>query len=80
MGTDIYRDLHQYKEAQRVPGILILAIEAPINFANSNYLNERYIQLYNLLCILAFRLHMTNMVNYLTNIYLIFPFAGLKDG
>ncbi|KAG2575260.1 hypothetical protein PVAP13_7KG424000 [Panicum virgatum] len=41
MGTDIYRDLHQYKEAQRVPGILILAIEAPINFANSNYLNER---------------------------------------
>ncbi|CAL5025042.1 unnamed protein product [Urochloa decumbens] len=40
-GTDIYRDLYQYKEAQRVPGILILAIEAPINFANSNYLNER---------------------------------------
>jgi sulfate transporter 3 len=40
-GTDIYRDLHQYKEAQRVPGMLILAVEAPINFANSNYLNER---------------------------------------
>ncbi|CAL5029621.1 unnamed protein product [Urochloa decumbens] len=40
-GIDIYRDLYQYKEAQRVPGILILAIEAPINFANSNYLNER---------------------------------------
>ncbi|KAL6651903.1 hypothetical protein ACP70R_010828 [Stipagrostis hirtigluma subsp. patula] len=40
-GTDIYRNLHQYKEAQRVPGFLILAIEAPINFANSNYLNER---------------------------------------
>uniref|UniRef100_A0A0A9F903 STAS domain-containing protein n=1 Tax=Arundo donax TaxID=35708 RepID=A0A0A9F903_ARUDO len=41
MGTDIYRNLHQYKDAQRVPGFLILAIEAPINFANSNYLNER---------------------------------------
>lgn len=40
-GTDIYRNLHQYKEAQRVPGFLILALEAPINFANSNYLNER---------------------------------------
>ncbi|ONM12877.1 anti-sigma factor antagonist domain of sulfate transporter91 [Zea mays] len=39
-GTDIYRDLHHYKEAQRVSGFLILAIEAPINFANSNYLNE----------------------------------------
>uniref|UniRef100_A0ACD5UUJ4 Uncharacterized protein n=1 Tax=Avena sativa TaxID=4498 RepID=A0ACD5UUJ4_AVESA len=40
-GTDIYRNLHQYKEAQRVPGFLILTVEAPINFANTNYLNER---------------------------------------
>ncbi|GJN01508.1 hypothetical protein PR202_ga18780 [Eleusine coracana subsp. coracana] len=40
-GTDIYRSLHQYKDAQRIPGFLILATEAPINFANSNYLNER---------------------------------------
>jgi sulfate transporter 3 len=40
-GTDIYRNLHQYKDAQRIPGVLILATEAPINFANSNYLNER---------------------------------------
>lgn len=40
-GTDIYRNLHQYKDAQRIPGFLILATEAPINFANSNYLNER---------------------------------------
>jgi len=40
-GTDIYRDLHYYKEAQRVSGFLILAVEAPINFANCNYLNER---------------------------------------
>ncbi|KAI4357643.1 hypothetical protein L6164_001579 [Bauhinia variegata] len=40
-GTDIYRDLHHYKEATRVPGFLILSIEAPINFANINYLNER---------------------------------------
>lgn len=40
-GTDIYRNLHQYKDAQRVPGFLILTVEAPINFANTNYLNER---------------------------------------
>ncbi|WOK94300.1 putative sulfate transporter 3.3 [Canna indica] len=41
MGTNIYRDLHQYKEAKKVPGFLILAIEAPINFSNTTYLKER---------------------------------------
>ncbi|XP_073006335.1 probable sulfate transporter 3.3 [Typha latifolia] len=40
-GTDIYRNVYQYKEAQRIPGFLILAMEAPINFANTTYLNER---------------------------------------
>ncbi|XP_043702011.1 probable sulfate transporter 3.3 [Telopea speciosissima] len=40
-GTDIYRNLHHYKEAKRIPGFLILSVEAPINFVNSNYLNER---------------------------------------
>ncbi|PIN25976.1 Sulfate/bicarbonate/oxalate exchanger SAT-1 and related transporters (SLC26 family) [Handroanthus impetiginosus] len=40
-GTDIYRDLHHYKEAVSVPGDLILSIEAPINFANTTYLKER---------------------------------------
>ncbi|KAL5553423.1 hypothetical protein UlMin_040824 [Ulmus minor] len=40
-GTDIYRNVHHYKEAVRVPGFLILSIEAPINFANCMYLNER---------------------------------------
>ncbi|KAE9613639.1 putative SLC26A/SulP transporter [Lupinus albus] len=43
-GTDIYRDLHHYKEAARVPGFLILRIEAPINFANITYLHERIIR------------------------------------
>ncbi|URE10030.1 STAS domain [Musa troglodytarum] len=41
-GTGIYRDMHQYKEAKGVPGFLILAIEAPINFSNTTYLNERH--------------------------------------
>ncbi|XP_009403141.2 probable sulfate transporter 3.3 [Musa acuminata AAA Group] len=40
-GTSIYRDMHQYEEAKGVPGFLILAIEAPINFSNTTYLNER---------------------------------------
>ncbi|KAK7400750.1 hypothetical protein VNO78_12053 [Psophocarpus tetragonolobus] len=40
-GTDIYRNLDQYKEAMKIPGFLILSIEAPINFANITYLNER---------------------------------------
>lgn len=41
--TNIYRNIHHYKEAIRVPGFLILSIEAPINFANITYLNERLI-------------------------------------
>ncbi|KAG0456156.1 hypothetical protein HPP92_023944 [Vanilla planifolia] len=40
-GTDIFRNLHHYKEATRIPGFLILSIEGPINFANATYLNER---------------------------------------
>lgn len=43
-GTDIYRNLHHYEEAMRVPGFLILSVEAPINFANSTYLNERILR------------------------------------
>lgn len=42
-GTDIYRNLHHYKEATTVPGFLILSIESPINFTNTTYLNERYV-------------------------------------
>uniref|UniRef100_A0A6N2MXI8 STAS domain-containing protein n=1 Tax=Salix viminalis TaxID=40686 RepID=A0A6N2MXI8_SALVM len=40
-GTDIFRNLHHYKEAMRIPGFVILRIEAPINFANTTYLKER---------------------------------------
>ncbi|CAM8947536.1 unnamed protein product [Rhodiola kirilowii] len=43
-GSDIYRNLEQYKEARSVPGFLILSIEAPINFANTTYLNERILR------------------------------------
>ncbi|KAJ6431714.1 hypothetical protein OIU84_019069 [Salix udensis] len=40
-GIDIFRNLHHYKEAMRIPGFVILRIEAPINFANTTYLKER---------------------------------------
>ncbi|XP_038706248.1 probable sulfate transporter 3.3 [Tripterygium wilfordii] len=43
-GTNIYRNLHHYKEAVRVPGFLILSVESPINFANTTYLNERILR------------------------------------
>ncbi|XP_028788940.1 probable sulfate transporter 3.4 [Neltuma alba] len=40
-GTQIYHNLNQYKEASRIPSFLILAVESPIYFANSTYLQER---------------------------------------
>ncbi|KAM0964492.1 probable sulfate transporter 3.3 [Malus sylvestris] len=44
-GTEVFRDLHQYKEsAVSVPGFLIILIEAAINFANTTYLNERILR------------------------------------
>ncbi|KAI3684255.1 hypothetical protein L6452_33476 [Arctium lappa] len=43
-GTQIYRDLDRYKEAQSVPSFIILGIEAPIYFANSTYLQERILR------------------------------------
>ncbi|KAJ6849386.1 putative sulfate transporter 3.3 [Iris pallida] len=41
-GTNIYRSVHHYRDAVKVPGFLIVAVEAPINFANATYLNERF--------------------------------------
>eukprot|EP00258_Populus_trichocarpa_P046007 XP_024462026.1 probable sulfate transporter 3.3 isoform X2 [Populus trichocarpa] len=46
-GTDIFRNLHHYKDATRIPGFLILSIEAPINFANTTYLKERIVRWIN---------------------------------
>ncbi|GLU08913.1 hypothetical protein SLE2022_257970 [Rubroshorea leprosula] len=39
--TGIYRSVEQYPVADKVPGVLILQIDAPIYFANANYLRER---------------------------------------
>lgn len=43
-----YRSIDQYPIASNVPGVLILQIDAPICFANSNYLRERYINIRNI--------------------------------
>lgn len=43
-GTRIYQSLTRYREAERVPSFLILAIEAPFYFANSTYLQERILR------------------------------------
>ncbi|KAG8370736.1 hypothetical protein BUALT_Bualt13G0014300 [Buddleja alternifolia] len=39
--SKVYRSVDQYQNTSNVPGILILEIDAPIYFANSNYLRER---------------------------------------
>ncbi|KAL3645225.1 hypothetical protein CASFOL_010405 [Castilleja foliolosa] len=39
--TKVYRNVDHYENANNVPGILILEIDSPIYFANSNYLRER---------------------------------------
>lgn len=39
--SSIYRSIDQYPAANNVPGILIIQIDSPIYFANTNYLRER---------------------------------------
>ncbi|KAA8541827.1 hypothetical protein F0562_022979 [Nyssa sinensis] len=43
-GTQIYQNLNRYREALRIPKFLILAVESPIYFANSTYLQERILR------------------------------------
>lgn len=45
--SNVYRNVEQYQKASSVPGVLILEIDAPIYFANSNYLRERYAYAYS---------------------------------
>ncbi|KAK7389541.1 hypothetical protein VNO78_24676 [Psophocarpus tetragonolobus] len=43
-GTPIFHNLYQYREALRIPSFIILAVESPIYFANSTYLQERILR------------------------------------
>lgn len=40
-GTTIYRNVDQYPEATRVPGVMIVRVDSAIYFSNSNYVKER---------------------------------------
>ncbi|THU60901.1 hypothetical protein C4D60_Mb07t17610 [Musa balbisiana] len=43
-GTTIYRNMEQYPEATKVPGILIVRVDSAIYFTNSNYVKERILR------------------------------------
>lgn len=43
--TTVYRNMQQFPEAARVPGVLIIRIDSAIYFSNSNYIRERYYHL-----------------------------------
>lgn len=39
--TTVYRNILQYPEATKVPGVLIVRVDSAIYFSNSNYIRER---------------------------------------
>lgn len=41
-GTSVYRNINQYPEATRIPGVLTIRVDSAIYFSNSNYVRERY--------------------------------------
>ncbi|XP_008780888.2 sulfate transporter 1.3-like [Phoenix dactylifera] len=42
--TMIYRNIEQYPEATKVPGVLIVRVDSAIYFTNSNYVKERILR------------------------------------
>ncbi|KAJ8436416.1 hypothetical protein Cgig2_013457 [Carnegiea gigantea] len=43
-GSTIYRNIQQYPEATKVPGILVVRVDSAIYFSNSNYVRERILR------------------------------------
>ncbi|MBA0691884.1 hypothetical protein Goari_009485, partial [Gossypium aridum] len=43
-GTTVYRNIQQYPEATKVPGILIVRVDSAIYFSNSSYIRERILR------------------------------------
>ncbi|KAG4147585.1 hypothetical protein ERO13_D05G231800v2 [Gossypium hirsutum] len=43
-GTTVYRNIQQYPEATKVPGILIVRVDSAIYFSNSSYVRERILR------------------------------------
>lgn len=42
--TNVYRNIQQYPEATKVPGVLIVRVDSAIYFSNSNYTRERILR------------------------------------
>lgn len=42
--TTVYRNILQYPEAAKVPGVLIVRVDSAIYFSNSNYIKERILR------------------------------------
>ncbi|GJN08786.1 hypothetical protein PR202_ga26742 [Eleusine coracana subsp. coracana] len=42
--TTIYRNVEQYPDATKVPGVLIVRVDSAIYFTNSNYIKERILR------------------------------------
>ncbi|KAJ7959053.1 Sulfate transporter 1.1 [Quillaja saponaria] len=42
--TTVYRNIQQYPEANRVPGVLIVRVDSAVYFSNSNYVKERILR------------------------------------
>lgn len=43
-GTSVYRNIQQYTEASKVPGVMIVRVDSAIYFSNSNYVKERILR------------------------------------
>lgn len=41
--TNLYRNIQQYPEATKIPGVLVVRVDSAIYFSNSNYVRERYV-------------------------------------
>ncbi|XP_057442080.1 sulfate transporter 1.3-like isoform X2 [Lotus japonicus] len=42
--TSVYRNIQQYPEASKVPGVLIVRVDSAVYFSNSNYVKERILR------------------------------------
>ncbi|XP_004299604.1 PREDICTED: sulfate transporter 1.3 [Fragaria vesca subsp. vesca] len=42
--TTVYRNIQQYPEATKVPGVMIVRVDSAIYFSNSNYIKERILR------------------------------------
>ncbi|KAM0971723.1 hypothetical protein ACFX2I_019502 [Malus domestica] len=42
--TNVYRNIQQYPEATKVPGVMIVRIDSAVYFSNSNYIKERILR------------------------------------